>query len=364
MAVHFLGKLPSYVQQTVREVFRRREVVCAHLQENYKVRRNTDADVYDAILRELAAEGIEISPSSYQADKALLRTAYLWLVAESDTEKERVFNTASSSARVGINCCLKDKVRVWADLNLGSVPAVPSEPEEPAAPRVSLAELQGGAELAGRIQSMVEALETVLMENERLRTEAQRLLEENEQLRLERQDNQQFIQFVEAENTDLEERLRVAKQGIKGLHTARIQDLAEQYPEYPELYRIAQEISMGETRRKKDIETLQAKLPQTFVWTNDQGKISYERRFLDLLFDLMESERNQVIDQLATLSTQGSQYASLHTRKYNLKIPFSPNGCFVSRGADDLRFTWKKNGEIRIFWLYRKGDSRVRQTEA
>jgi hypothetical protein len=63
------------------------------------------------------------------------------------------------------------------------------------------------------------------------------------------------------------------------------------------------------------------------------------------------------------MTLQGHEYTSLHTRKSRMRLPNSPLGCLVSRGADDLRFTWTKNGAVTVHWLYRKGDSRVRQKE-
>jgi hypothetical protein len=63
------------------------------------------------------------------------------------------------------------------------------------------------------------------------------------------------------------------------------------------------------------------------------------------------------------LSREGGEYPSLQTRKFKSRLPHSPRECLVSHGADDLRFSWKKNGDITVYWLYRKGDSRVRESE-
>lgn len=111
------------------------------------------------------------------------------------------------------------------------------------------------------------------------------------------------------------------------------------------------------------MESLKRSLPQTFSWANDSGTIEYKQHFLRALVLLSKDEREQVVGQLGYLASQGPEYASLHMRKSKIRMPYTPENCMVSRGADDLRFTWKKNGSITVYWLYRKGDSRVRQSE-
>lgn len=376
MAVYFLERSTTYRQQISTEVYRRREIVCQYLKDDYKVRKFKDDEAYQSIVSELATDNIAITLSTYQADKVLLRRAYLWLTAN-EAEKVKFTNTNSPSGNVGINCLIKDGIRTWADLKLEDTtsPAFQEAPAPEPSPvpelslvpsqlfRLKLFECRAAQEVVETFSQLVEKLEVMLTENEKLKVEIARLSEENEQQSHQTEDFETYIQFVENENATLEERLKTIREGMRHLHSASLEEIAEQHPEFPELLTIAQRMKERPNRRQEQINKVLGRLPQTFVWANDSDSIRYEQHFLRSLSELKPNEQEQVIRQLEILAQQGSEQASLHTNKSWTRLPYSPTGCLVSRGADDLRFTWKKNGEIIVYWLYRKGDTRVRQTE-
>lgn len=361
MALYFLEASPTYRKQISNKIYRRREVVCKHLKDNYKAGKHRDEEVYQTIASELTSEGIEISESEYRTDKVLIRTAYLWLIS-TEEEKQRIIGVSSGGALTGVNRLIKDGMTTWADLKLENA-RTPEAATVPHPPRLQLSEYQAGREVVETFTQLAEKLEVMLAENERLKEEVNRLTEEAGEKSGVEEDFETYIRFVESENAALEERVRAAKEGMRHLHSASLGEIAEQHPEFPELFVIAQKMKQGQSKRQELIERLQGRLPQIFTWANDTGSIKFERHFLRAFAELTQEEQEQVIRQMEAFAQQGPEQASLHTRKSSMRLPYSPQGCMTSRGASDLRFTWKKNDSITIYWLFRKGDTRVRQVE-
>ncbi len=165
--------------------------------------------------------------------------------------------------------------------------------------------------------------------------ENQRLAEDNKKLRETVSQNQEYIKYVENENVNLTEKLRLAQEEEKQKKAGR-QELVQQ---------------------------LSSTLPKAFLWQTEKGEIIYKNKFLEELAELPQEDRKRVIWQLEVLGKNGSSYPSLQSKKIKLTIPYSPSGCMASRGTDEIRFTWQKDGGLVVYWLYRKGDSRVRESE-
>ncbi len=372
MAVYFLEKSPTYKQQTSPEIYRRREVVAQFMQDNYKVRKFADEETLQQVVAKLSEDKIEITKSTYQADKVLLRTAYLWLVATNETEKERLAGVNSPSAVVGLNCLRKDGILSWEQLGYGSPKEEADAEEEEVVtvpvtpPRLKLADFQAGQNVLATFSELVSGLEDMLAENEALKCEVTRLTVEAEPLKNRAADDQRYIELVESELTTFENKVRELREAVRkaqsSAHADTLETIAEQHPEIPQLTIIVQKLREVRGRQDKTAELI-VRLPTSFTWLNDKGVIEYRDQFLKALEGLRVEEQEQVVGQLVMLATQGPEYASLHTRKTAIRLPYSPPDCLVSRGADDLRFSWKKNGHITVYWLFRKGDSRVRYSE-
>lgn len=352
MAEYFLAKSESYKKITDPTIFRRREIVCAHLNEKYKVTKFQDDRIFRQVKKEAAAEGIEIGISTFQADKVFLRTAFLYLTG-GELEKAKILEQLKRVPQggAGVKCLVQDNIHTWADLNK----PVAQEPPSPPVPVTP-----AGQRLKEVLEASIPIFEQTLEENDGLRRENQEL---TRQLREASSANQDYIVLLEEENQSLEERLRQAKESVRLAQATTLDRIAEENPDLPQLTVLAQQL-----RERKapggEFQELLAQLPTTFNWLQESGKIVYKDRFLKELDKVSREERGQVVRQLHNLATQGSEYAALHTRKSWMRLPFSPPECLVSRGADDLRFTWKKNSDVEIFWLYRKGDARVRQSES
>lgn len=362
MAISFLDKSPTYVRQTDQTVQQRRSVVAAYLKSNYKVTRGTDDDVFEKVKAELAEKNIEITMSLYEADKAVLRSAYQYLVA-GPVEKATVFDKASKTARNVIDAFLADGFKTWTDLNLGDAQPEEATEEAPRAPRIKLEELTGGRELLGHFAAISESLASTLEEDERLKEENARVHAENEELRERIADQEAYQEYADTELASLEDQLRATRDSVHAFVGAKLEEIAENYPEYPMLEEIARKIKSKQGQRQQRLSELVARLPQSFEWPSDKGAIIYQPTFVKVLADLAAEEQAQVLSQLEMLATQGLEYASLHTRKLRHRMPNSPVGCFQSRVADDIRFTWSKNGKVTVHWLFRKGHSRVKQIE-
>ncbi|MBI2551135.1 hypothetical protein HYV73_02200 [Candidatus Uhrbacteria bacterium] len=353
--------------KTNPKLLQRRQVVCQFLQENYKAVRNQDAATFERIREALKPLEIEISDSNYQVDKQSLRYAYLWLIG-SDAQKREIEGKAlSSTIQHGFLCLNKDNLRTWEDLGLGAIPLpakLDDEIEEETIPMLRLDDLEGGRDVLAHTSGLIGALEKMIGEDQQIREEIERIRQENERLAEIDAERALVVDFVERRCAGLERQVDTLQQGLSQVAAGGLARLAKEFPEFPELARVAGQIKEGKTRQEREEEALLGFLPKEFAWENDAGTVQYETAFLRALRDLPSDDQKRIISQLEVLCVHGASYASLHTRKCNFKLPFTAEGSFSSRGSDELRFTWKKNGSIRIMWCYRKGETRIRQSES
>ncbi len=90
----------------------------------------------------------------------------------------------------------------------------------------------------------------------------------------------------------------------------------------------------------------------------------YDTYFLKEMSALPNEDQVRVSKAVRTLAEKGSTYPGLKTEKMYEQIPHTPGGAFQCRATDELRFTWtKSSGKIIVHFLYRKGDTRIRQSE-
>lgn len=238
------------------------------------------------------------------------------------------------------------------------------EPRVVANWRARLSELGAGEELLNSLDGLWPALEAVFEENRILKEELTKAAEECAGIRGEAQVAQEFITLLEGDNEALEGRLRAAQESLRHAHSTTIEDIASQYPDVPQLFNLAQQLKQRKAKGREELQTLAARLPKSFTWSSERGTISYMPRFLHLLADISLDDQERFIRQLETLANQGKDYSSLYTRKYDFRVPFTPCPCFGSRGTDEWRFFWTKDGGVTVHWRGRKGDTRLRQSEA
>ncbi len=367
MAIHFLALSESYTRVTERSKFRRREVLVEHLLDDFRTGVNQSQVVYEKVRALLQSEDIPFTDRDFRNDKELLRSTYLFL-SESDEEARRAMADRISKTTIGY---LKhDGITQWSDvLKLTGTSAVASAIPvalslSPAMVRARLADLEGGARLTALISELVPTIEHVLGENEMLKAETMRFTDEYAELTRRVSSAEDMIKMLEGDNASLEERLAATRDMVKSAHGALLEEIARDNPGEPQLTLIAQRLASRGGGRSAELQRMRDRLPKNFSWGQDKGEILYEEKFVRSLGNFSAMEQEQVVKQLVIFASHGSDYASLHTRKSWMRLPFSPPDCMVSRGADDLRFTWAKNGDINVYWVYRKGDSRVRQSEA
>lgn len=220
------------------------------------------------------------------------------------------------------------------------------------------------AKLQQDVSTLTERLAPSETEHAALTEENARLKTENAALAERLRESEAYAAYAETENADLEDRLRGAEERIADLHSETLEQIADLHPELPQLYAVVQDMRSHGSRRHEKMMALQKTLPRKFSWASESGDIEYKPAFLRALVDLRPEEQHQICEQLGVLANHGWEYASLQSRKNIQRFPFTPSGCFTSRGADDLRFTWTKNGALIVHWVYRKGDRRVKQKEA
>jgi hypothetical protein len=107
-------------------------------------------------------------------------------------------------------------------------------------------------------------------------------------------------------------------------------------------------------------------LPVSYLWRRTSGQIRYEEHFLSAFSDELftAEEKTQIVRRLELFAAYGPTYPSLKTKRDEGGLPHTPKGSWVSRAADDIRFTWQKKGTIVVYWLYRRGDTTVGHSEA
>lgn len=375
MARYFLANSPTYKAQTTPEIYRRREVVAEVLKDNYKARRNQDDQLYQRAALKLAGESIELSPASFNADKALLRAAYSYLSAKTEHDKQRVCERVYGGIKFGINCLKKDGISTLSQVGLTEASAedgVEDEVEEvPAKPTyLQLSELQGAERVAQSVMEMVNSFNEfsakvaeLLDENNLLKQENERLSSDLADTYARTADHGPYVQLLEEENERLTSQIRELRDSLKTAHSSALTALADRYPNVTELFVAAQKIGQSRSRREMDYQVLMGKLPQEFKWGEVTGKIVYRTDFMKALADLQADEQEAVFKQVTMLAVHGPQYPSLRTKRPEIRIPYSEPDCMDSRASQEFRFTWKKNGELVLFWIYKKGDTRINYTE-
>ncbi|TAN33256.1 hypothetical protein EPN28_02680 [Patescibacteria group bacterium] len=353
------------------------QVICEHLRSGYTTGKKRGAGskedkVFQDAKDSLEKEDVPLERKDFIYIKAGIRIAYKILVGE---EGEDTSTTLSeniiSDLRVDGITNWTEVLRANGDLDY----LFKNERETAARAEAALTEAQATLEkLASRtnkvrvseklitlVGELLPTLEDVLAENESLKEAASRFAEERTESERKLLEAETMIRLLEEDNDSAQGRLDSVRAELRKAHDLSVLQLALQYPQHPQLMEIAQRIEEDKKQGQNEMGTLVAQLPKTYTG----GTIEYKQRFLRLLFDLARNEQEQIIGQLRNLAEQGPKHASLHTRKTQIRLLYSPMDCMVSRGADDIRFTWsKENGAITVHWLYRKGDSRVRQSEA
>jgi hypothetical protein len=369
MAYDILSLSPTYLASIDEKTRKQQQAIVAPLRDDYTSGRERDGEVLAAAEKTLANEGLTLTEPHYRRVKELYRGLWLWYSATDEAER------AKSRAQVRVLKMLKkDGLTSWSIIceraGLSVPPTRVSDMVTPtAAPasRVSAVELRrvvasstASAALGSMVRDLFTSLEAMIEENERLKAQVLGVADELTGLRHRADDAEELLRLFEATNTCLEEQIRIAQQGFHRARIASLADIAAEYPHIPELAEALKKISRVPTTR----EVIIARLPREFTWGTDRDRIIYERPFLDALLDFSADEQNQVVKQIEHLAMYGPEYGALHTRKKAFRIPFSPEGAFTSRGAEGTRFSWKKNGALTLHWLYRKGNSLVRESEA
>lgn len=359
MALHFLGLSPTYRQRTDRTLFRRREVLALNLRDGYTSGAN-GGPIMEAVRRVLEPEGIPFTDSNFRGDKELLRATFRWLNA-SDEERKKLKDIPLTI----VEQLKLDGITTWADverLAVDSANVAATAAEVPAPPkRLRLAELDGGEQLMALLGQVVPGIEVILDENACVKDEMQQMVVDLADMSARANYAEGMVKLLEDDNDSLEGRLRAARDTMRATHGVTLEAIAVEHPEEPQLLVIAQRLKAAESRGVAYRRELLARFPTEFVWGQNRGGIHYEDRIVRIVADFSDDEQGQAVKQFIMLSEHGPDHPSLHTKKYDRPLPFTPGGSMVSRIADDIRFTWSKpdGGDITVHWVARKSDPRL-----
>lgn len=358
MADYFLRFSRSYSAGTRADIFKRRGVVCQHLNRQYKAGRHRENLVFAAVQAQLKSAGMTITTGQYHSDKIVLLSAFRFVSAGNTMKQQAVlehFNANKNKLGASVAAHLMaDEIYCWADIEKLKTPPPP--------PPTALAEAPAPIPAPAPPESSPESIIKTNLSS--LLSGFDGVIEEIERLRKKTSNDEEYIALLEAEIESLGSHVRDLLAKLKTADATTLEEIAGRNPDFPRLYAVAQEMKESTAKRKIDAEAWRKTLPASFAWLSEKGKIEYRETFLVELATLGTEDQERVVKQLNTFATQGPTYPSLDTSKYTFsRIPFTPYGCFSSRGSDELRFSWKKNGAITVYWLWRKGDKRVTSNE-
>jgi hypothetical protein len=172
-----------------------------------------------------------------------------------------------------------------------------------------------------------------------------------------------YISLLEHEVANLEQEIRLLKEQLDSKDRLEIEKLAKQYPQFPALFSVAQELKLLTSDKHGKYRELVNKLPKNYRWGSSTGDVLYRRPFLKDLVNFEKKEQDNVVNQIVLLTTQGPEIPSLNTTKYLAQLPHSPTGCLVSR-AGELRFSWKRNENLVLYGVFRVSDTRLKNQES
>ena len=362
MAKDFLLASPTYQKGVRLRIIQRRHIVCEHLDEEYtfppKERRIPKVI---EILKERSRFKAETSTISN--DGRLYKEAYQYLTGSPERRKEldvrlQNFDGKQSSELMGIWCLLKDGISSWECIPWNVV-----EEEErklvaafPTPREVSPLPPQSPPSVSGELATIFKQFKTnwaLLQESTSL---LERLVSQLQQEKEELQRSNEFLKKVITQRS--RETSTIDRQSIE--------TLAYSFPdEFAQLSPILRKIE--ERIAKEEVESNEG-FPQMALWSDmEETGVEYTETFLSAYQGYSESERRSIIKalQLLTASREGQRHPSLRSHKVPPTFPATPEDASVSRASDQLRFTWRKEGDIlRVYELFQKGDHKYYDSEA
>lgn len=335
-----------YVDRTDSEILRRRQIVVEHMKDNYTLPRGGNIKATAAV-KQAKCRGA--NKMNIGADTVLYRLAFRYL---NGNEEERKKIDSQIEKRVpgtgAIRLLLASSITTWAE-----VMRLVQEKEKP---------IQPGPE-GEKEEDNLKRLDGAVKE---LRNTVNSLLAERaQQFVVERENLLQIVKRLEEENSSLREALAKTQRLLEERTVREIEVLAQSLPLFPAVFSVIQEV-------KATMKARHTKVPEGFprVCRSCSGvPFEYTEQFLKQFYSLQEGEQKQVAKALRHLDEQGFGHMALRSQKFHQSLPGVPAEAWWSRASDELRFVWDrvlKNGEtkaVRVYGVFRKGDTRLSQSE-
>lgn len=346
MAFDFLKLSSSYVASLRRgsreTILARRAAIVERLSSAYKVGRNRVADT----LTELQQQFPDLTESTFNADVALYRTTFRYLTG---TEQERAQFLEDVEKRGQSTSAIphlhEDGIERWSDIE-----RMQREQEAPPEPTIE------------HVQPIVHS-EILVMAPELL----DRVLSATSEMQRELERARALVSELTATKERLQQFSATAQELVLALHTklsavAKLDAdaIVTRYPSLKHLFTSGLEITQQPATPKS---AENAELPQIDRSIKKNRPIIYERQFLDPFAKLVNGERKQVIKSMELLSAHGHDHPSLKTQRLARGTP-APAGSWFSRASDELRVVWMPDPtNLRVLFLFRKGDRRFHRSE-
>lgn len=346
MAFDFLKLSPTYIaslRSSSREAtLARRAAIVERLSDTYKVGRNRVADT----LAQLQQQFPDLTVSTLNADVALYRTTFRYLAG---TEQERAQflqdlekRNQSTSAIPHLH---EDGIERWSDVErMQREQETPPEPVmEHVQPILRSEILVMAPELLDRVLSVASDMQCEL---ERARTLIGDLTATKERL--------------QQSSATAQELVLVLHEKLSAVAKLDADALVARYPSLKHLLASGLESTQQPAIPKSPEHP---ELPKIDRSIKKNRPVFYERPFLDPFAKLVNGERRQVIKAMELLSTHGHNHPSLKTQRLAAGTP-APEGSWFSRGSDELRIVWMPDPtNLRVLFLFRKGDRRFHRSE-
>lgn len=303
------------------------------------------------------------------------RVAYRYLRGDEKTRADIEEQIKKKLAPTrGLRCLINDGISTWEQLEKfakaqeklsGVFPEKEAEqipkdkefepssakPEEPAQKGVGAVE-----ERFDPYSNLVVAVTAVGLWVKDALEERQGLLAENAKLRSE----------LAALHEELAEKQKEAVAALTERETngvALLQNLASQFPQFPELFRLAKKIRETLHPKRKPREIPEA-FPKVSL-AEGNARMIYQPTFLDDFAELARFDQIAVEKALAQLSKYGYRHPSLQSKKLYREVANTPAESYMGRAGQDLRFSWiREKGKHTFLNIFRRGDSRLKYSEA
>lgn len=325
----------------------RRGVVARHLTDDYRLPKSFGIKaLLGSASRERCAN---VSVANLRSDVAMLRIAYRYLTG-SDEERMRIVSRAKKGDPMAavVLCLQRDGIERWEQIKI---------PIEMPAPARQSSKSEAAVQPAPDSEKPQAILAIPSGEVSAIAQAAGLLVREYEAMTLRLRQMETNLQELRDENKDLRDRVLSLEERLEGVKTTRLAELAREFPQFPELFRVAEKIRLTKATGEKQATPESLDLPLKAAGWHGGVPIVYEKKFLEAVAGFPNGEHSQTVKAIRLLINHGPQHQSLSVKRLKFDLNGAPQGAFVMRGSHELRIAFQKTTDkLVVYWVERRGN--------